>query len=203
MYVPAPFVEADRSRLFDLIESHPFGLLVTAGEDGPMASHVPFLLDRESGILSCHLAKANPQGRMNDGTRALCVFRGPHAYVSPRYYVSRRVVPTWVYIAVHAGGPVRRMTDSDRLHALATAMSARFEAGADDPWSPDKAPKGHVERMIGGIVGLEITIETLEGARKLDQHKTPEDRASVRAALAAAPDADSRAIAAAMDEIEA
>jgi transcriptional regulator len=195
MYVPAPFVEADRTRLLDLIEAHPFGLLVSTGPDGPEATHLPFLLDRAAGVLHAHLAKANPQARTLDGAPALCVFRGAHAYVSPRWYASERVVPTWAYVAVHAAGTARRVADPDRLHAMVAAMSAHFEAGAERPWTPAAPPPGHVDRLLRGIVGVEIAIERLTGARKLDQHKSAADRAGVVAGLRRVGDPDSLAVA--------
>ena len=49
MYLPAVFAERDRSKLHDFIEQNSFGLLVSQVEGLPFATHLPFLLERESG----------------------------------------------------------------------------------------------------------------------------------------------------------
>jgi transcriptional regulator len=42
---------------------------------------------------------------------------------------------------------------------------------------------GKFDAMLKGIVGFELRIEALRGTRKLGQHKSFDDRASVAAAL--------------------
>lgn len=198
MYVPAAFAETDRSRLFDAIEANPFGLLVSTGPGGPTASHVPFLVDREAGVLSCHLARVNPQAGGLDGQPVLCVFSGPHAYVSPRWYATRRAVPTWNYVAIHAAGIARTITDPAALAEMVDRMSTHFEAGSPDPWSTATAPKGVVEGLLPHITGVEIAVERLDGAFKLNQNRSQRDRSGVVAALSRSADPADRAIAEAM-----
>ena len=63
MYVPPHFEELDKDKLFDLIETKPLGVLITQGENGLDANHIPFELDRsqgEWGTLRCHVARKNP-----------------------------------------------------------------------------------------------------------------------------------------------
>ena len=79
MYIPAPFAETDRAVLHDLIEANGFGVLVSVDEtSAPVASHIPFVLDRASGdngTLQAHLARANPQWRGFDaGAEILSIF---------------------------------------------------------------------------------------------------------------------------------
>ena len=119
MYAPNAFAEREPARLRALLAAHAFAVLVTPGEDGPEASHVPLLLDAARGphgTLLGHLARANPRWQRLDGrTPALAVFAGPHAYVSPRWYGGDRNVPTWDYVAVHARGAPRRLDDEARV----------------------------------------------------------------------------------------
>src|SRR5688572_23601686 len=107
MYIPATFAETDRNKLFEFIEQYSFATLVSTSGAEPIASRLPFLFDRQAGPhgrLLGHMARANPQWKTADGTRVLVMFDGPHAYISPTWYESRQVVPTWNYVAVHAYG---------------------------------------------------------------------------------------------------
>jgi len=82
MYVPRHFQQDDLPTLHDLIRTYSFGMLVTAGPEGPFVSHIPFLLDAgagEYGTLHGHLARPNPQWRdFEAGAELLVVFQGPH-----------------------------------------------------------------------------------------------------------------------------
>ena len=63
MYVPQHFAETDNAVLHALIRAHPLGTWVTAGDDGLVANHIPFLIDPargERGTLIAHVARANP-----------------------------------------------------------------------------------------------------------------------------------------------
>ncbi|MEO5929295.1 MAG: FMN-binding negative transcriptional regulator, partial [Candidatus Kapaibacterium sp.] len=65
MYLPAHFQETDRGKLFRFVQEYNFGTLVSIHDGVPFATHIPFLLDEsgESGMLTGHIARANPQWR--------------------------------------------------------------------------------------------------------------------------------------------
>ena len=120
VYLPPAFTESREEVLIAHIERHDFGLLVSQGETAPSASHVPFLLERRDGrlLLQAHLARPNPQlAELDRAGEALAIFQGPHAYISPSWYVAGPAVPTWYYAAVHAYGKVRTLPDADWLLA--------------------------------------------------------------------------------------
>jgi transcriptional regulator len=101
MYIPSAFSENDPEQLLQIIESCGLALLITQGDNGMQANHLPLLLSRtgDQATLHGHLAKANPQWRdLATGSPALVVFSGPEAYVSPGFYPSKHehpaVVPT-------------------------------------------------------------------------------------------------------------
>ena len=97
MYTPNHFQETDPSRIHDFIESHSFATLVSTDATELVASHLPLLLDRQSGAhgrLIGHMARANPQWRSAEGQSVLAVFHGPHAYISPAWFAPTNVVPT-------------------------------------------------------------------------------------------------------------
>jgi len=201
MYVPAAFAETDTARLYAFIEAYDFGVLVSQGADGPTATHVPFLLDTgaEPPRLFCHVARENPQWRGIGGSgSALVVFSGPHAYVSPTWYEGRVAVPTWNYEAVHARGSARTVHDPEALRAMLARLAARHEGGRPGGWSMDRMPERFIAGMLKGIVGIEITVERLDGQRKLSQNRSAADRAGVIAGLNAEADPGARAVARAM-----
>lgn len=187
MYVPASFAEDDLPTLHGLIDAHPFALLVTVADGLPVASHIPFLLDRqrgERGTLIGHLARANPQWR-SFTTSALVVFEGPHAYVSPSWYAGEPNVPTWNYAVVHAYGTPRVLADGAVVRAEIDRLVAAYEGSRARPWSTAAVPSAYVDRMLSAIVAFEIPIDRLEGKFKLSQNKTAADRDGVVAGLRA------------------
>ena len=151
------------------------------------------------GTLYGHVARANPHWRCLDGaTRALAVFSGPHAYVSPRWY-EREGVPTWNYVAVHAEGAPRLLEDP----AAVRELLARLTDTHDGPGGFAALPQDLVARMAHGIVAFELPIERLTGKAKLSQNKTAGDRAGVIRGLEGQGDSQALEIAALLRAQEA
>ena len=205
VYLPPAFTEARSEVLIGHIDRYDFGLLVTHGPAGTVASHIPFLLDRngEELHLRGHLARPNPQvGDIARGGEVLAIFSGPHAYVSPRWYEDAPSFPTWNYADVHAYGSARVVEDEGWLRDLLRRLSDRLERGSPQPWLMQDLPKSYVEGMLKGIVGLDIAVTRLEGKYKLSQNRPAGDRSRVIAALEDRADADTLAIARLMRERE-
>jgi len=206
VYLTAAFTESRPEVLVEHIERYDFGLLVSRSDDGIVASHVPFVVDRDGDNLHlhAHLARPNPQVRqLARGGEVLAIFHGPHAYISPNWYGSGPSVPTWNYIDVHAYGIVRLVEDGDWLRRLLRRLSERHEARSPVPWRMDELPESYVEGMLRGIIGLDISVTRLEGKYKLSQNRPASDRPRVIAALEDRGDADSQAVARLMREREA
>lgn len=206
MYVPPHFRQGDLGEVHALIHATRLATLVTVAQGTPVASHVPMLLDEAKGpqgTLLCHVARANPQWTaIEPRTQALVMFMGPDAYVSPSWYAAKRehgkVVPTWNYTAVHAYGSVRVIDEQQELRALVERLTQKHEAHREQPWHVADAPESFIEGHLRGIIGLEITIERLEGKWKLSQNRSAEDVAGVIAGLESSDDATDHATAAAM-----
>lgn len=197
MYMPPYFEETDRATLYRVIRENNFGLLVTSAAGAPFATHLPFLL--EGDRLLAHMARANQQWRcFEQGAEALCVFGGPHAYISPRWYAGTRLVPTWNYVAVHVYGRPRIVADPAAVRDQQARLVAAHEAGAERPWTMDGLPESHLAGQLRAIVAFEVPIERIEGKFKLNQNRTAEDRAGVVAALSGSPRAGDREMAALM-----
>lgn len=202
MYLPSHFKEDSIPVLQETIENSGLAALVTFGEDGLDASHVPMLLVRSDGpfgTLYGHIARPNPQWKAAaPDLPALAVFLGPDAYVTPSWYPTKqatgKVVPTWNYVAIHAHGRVRFFEDEEHLLALVTKLTEAHEAGRMHPWAVTDAPADFIRAHLKGIIGFELPIERLEGKWKMSQNRPEEDRAGVVAGLEHEGKADVAAI---------
>jgi transcriptional regulator len=203
MYTPSSFAIDDLHELHQQILGTRLAMVVTHGEQGLQASHLPLLFNPDhgpNGTLYGHFARANPQWKeLQNGAEALVIFAGADAYVSPGFYPSKaehgKVVPTWNYVAVHAYGTAEVFTDADRLRTLVSALTDRHEAGRASPWKVADAPADYIDGMLKAIVGFALPIQRLEGKRKLSQNRNAADITGVREGLAASPDVHDQALA--------
>ena len=163
MYIPEHFKETNPARISALIESHPFGMLVTAPEGVPFVSH---------------MARENPQWQhFSIGSEVLAVFQGPDAYVSPSWYSSPGV-PTWNYAVVHLRGKPRLIEDEFELEALLEQLTHVHESHMSNPWKPDLTGERR-SKLLNMIVGFEIEITHIQGKFKLSQNRPLEDQQEV------------------------
>jgi transcriptional regulator len=198
MYQPPHFREDRIEIQHALIRSHPLGLLVTAGPGGLMANPIPFLIypeGSELGTLRAHVARGNPQWReLAAVEECLVVFQGPHSYVTPSWYATKRetgkVVPTWNYVTVHAWGRPRVIEDAGWLRRQLDDLTASQENRRAPPWAVGDAPEPFIASQMKGIVGVEIPIARIEGKWKVSQNRAQADRAGVVAGLTAEGDGE-------------
>ncbi|MBB3230212.1 FMN-binding negative transcriptional regulator [Halomonas stenophila] len=179
MYRP-PDTRMSLTQAQALIDAHGFAMLV----DGSLrASHLPLVLERgegELGTLYGHFARANPHWRELGGQRVLAAFPGPHAYVSPRWYAARPAVPTWNYVAVHAGGVFERL-DDDATQAAFDTLVAKYEPDLLD--DAEILSNAYRRRLLAGVVGFRIRLDDLQGKAKLGLNRSRVDQAGVLAGL--------------------
>lgn len=208
MYTPSAFKEEDLNSLHQHIADTRLAVLVTQGEQGLQATHVPLLLDPAvgaKGTLYGHMARANKQWRdLENGAEVLVVFPGADAYVSPGFYPSKaenpRTVPTWNYVAVHAWSSPRVIHEAAPLLDIVRRLSDRHEQGREHPWSVDDAPADYIDGMLKAIVGFELPIERLQANRKLSQNRSAIDQDGARRGLAASHDPLDNQLAALMQQ---
>ncbi|MDB5772365.1 MAG: FMN-binding negative transcriptional regulator [Burkholderia sp.] len=191
MYVPSQFEEQRPEVLRQLIHQHPLGALVTLGQDGLNANHIPFEFDpgpAPFGTLRAHVARSNPvwSDFAND-VEAMVLFQGAQAYISPSWYATKqengKVVPTYNYMVVHAYGPMRVIDDPAWLLGLVERLTGRHEADRAGPWKVSDAPRDYVDKLLGAIVGIEIPVSNLVGKWKVSQNQPPANRAGVARGL--------------------
>lgn len=207
MYVPPAFCEDDLPTLHAQMREVRLANFVTATDQGLIATPLPLLIAPEEGpygTLYGHMARANAQWTKPPRGEAAALFTGANAYVSPSWYPSKqehgKVVPTWNYIAVHAYGQPEFFEDADRLLDVVTRLTGLHEGPRAEPWAVSDAPADFIRSQLRGIVGLRMPITRLEGKRKMSQNRGAEDRAGVKAGLAASDRAGDREAAALIPE---
>lgn len=202
MYVPKPFEETDWPAVAAFVREFSFGLLVTTGPDGlPTATHLPLDLVEHAGApptLRGHLARANPQWKHFGERPALAVFAEPHAYVSSSWY-NHVNVPTWNYLAVHAYGPVR-VVEGDELVGQMRQQVARYETGRANAFALEKFSEKELQQHLRGLVGFEMTLETIQAKAKLSQNRDDESYRNVMARLRESDDSAARRVAGEMEK---
>jgi transcriptional regulator len=166
-------------------------LVTTSGPHEILASHIPIMLDAtrgERGTLFGHIARGNSQWReTKPGSEALVVFLGPDAYITPRWYQTKKqdgkVVPTWNYVAIHARGPITFFEDAAHLKQAVSKLTDHHESTTDDPWEVDDAPADYLETQLKAIIGFEVPIAKIEGKWKMSQNRPDADRTGVISGL--------------------
>lgn len=174
MYIPDHFAVTDNEEIAAFIRANAFGQLVSKVQGRLFSSHLPFMLSENRKYLYAHLARANPQWRNLQDQEVMITFLGPHDYVSPSWYQTAGLPPTWNYQAVHIYGHCAVIDDQDKLKTLVDKLTAKYEQSMDEPWVPDYQPS-----MLRGIIGLEITITEIQAKFKLSQNRSATDQLQV------------------------
>lgn len=129
----------------------------------------------------------------------LVLFTSPvHHYVTPHFYIETKpttgkVVPTWNYSAAQVYGKARIFHDpkdpatkaflatqiSD-LSEFAETSIMRYGSNEErKAWSVSDAPESYIDLLAKAIIGIEITVDRLEGKFKSSQESTAGDREGV------------------------
>jgi transcriptional regulator len=175
MYIPSYYKQENKDILLKYMREFPFGILVTAEENKPWATHIPFVIEEEDNsiVLYTHIAAMNPQNKQLLNSKVLCIFREPHAYISPSLYNHSKNVPTWNYIAVHAYGNVELIEGKNELILLQEKMINMLEPSYMEQFK--NLDEKYLDGLLKGITGFKIVIDELYGKEKLSQNKTDEE----------------------------
>jgi transcriptional regulator len=179
MYIPKYSSVNDTDFLKEFIISHSFGTLLSSTNNDLSANHYPFLISSEGNelILWTHLAKSNPQWNelQND---CLIIFTGPHAYISPTYYINKLNVPTWNYTSVHAKCSAQVVSDINLEKELMNKLVHFYEKSNQTNWNYD-LPEIFHEKLLKSIVWIKFRVINLEGKFKLSQNRDQSDYENV------------------------
>nr|WP_299389227.1 FMN-binding negative transcriptional regulator [Allomuricauda sp.] len=199
MYIPHYYKNENLGEIKDFLQHNSFGILVNQVDGKPWATHLPLeLWTAPDGkeYLEGHVAKANPQWRaFKEGSEVLCIFNGPHAYVSSSWYQEEEV-PTWNYIAVHIYGKLHILDEAATMESLHRLVD-KYEQGSKNPLSMNDL-SAKTLRQVKGVVGFQIEIKDIQAAYKLSQGR-PHDHAQIIKELREKDTPGSSAIAQEMD----
>jgi transcriptional regulator len=171
------FALTDVAELRRLVETNPWATLVSATDDGLVASHYAVLLDDERDDLTIvgHVGKPDDLIHGLGERELLVVVQGPHGYISPGWYGDGPNVPTWNFVSAHLTGVPQILAPDENL-AVLDRLVARFESGMPQPrllWERPNDPE-YVTRLERGTVGFRLTPTSVVAKRKLSQNR-PDD----------------------------
>lgn len=194
MYIPKHFLNTNNEDATAFMQRYNFAVVVTADNNLPTATHLPFQIEQrgEQLFLTSHLAKANPQSAQLTSGNVLVIFSEPHAYISPKHYDKELNVPTWNYVSVHAYGNAKIIEGEDASIEVLEKMINAFEADYKKQW--DGLPDNYKSNMVKGIVAFEIEVTELQAKNKLSQNKSTAERERIAEALSNSEDGSERAI---------
>lgn len=170
MYIPHHYKNENIEEVKDFLTQSSFGILIHTVDGKPWGTHIPLELDMNTGgrdVLIGHLAKANPQWKnFENNPEVLCIFNGPHSYVSSSWYQEEEV-PTWNYIAVHIYGTLKIIEGEELMRHLKKLVD-KYEMGSKDPIRIENLSKNTM-KQVRGVVGFQIEINEIQAAYKLSQ----------------------------------
>lgn len=195
MYIPKSNLLSDKKEAIAFMKQFSFGTIVTAKDNLPVATHLPFLVEEEEDkiIIKSHFAKANDQWKAIESGSILVIFSEPHAYISPVNYEKEQNVPTWNYISVHAYGSGKLITDSSMVMELLESTINNFEASYKQQW--DTLSENYKINISQGIVAFKIEVTDLQAKKKLSQNKTVTERGNIINSLSKSDNSNERLIA--------
>jgi transcriptional regulator len=202
MYIPSFNKFPNEQEAISFMQRYSFATIVTADDDVPVASHLPFLVELRGDkiVLLSHFAKANPQAGQIIGKSILVIFTEPHAYISPTNYEKEANVPTWNYLAVHAYGKATLTPEGEETAALLAKMISNYEPGYLQQWNG--LPVEYKQKMMKGIVAFEIVVDDLQSKQKLSQNRSASERDNIINSLDKSPDTNESEIAKYMSKLK-
>jgi transcriptional regulator len=166
MYVPKSNLMTADTEIVEFIKRFSFATIITASNNLPLATHLPFLIDIKEGqlLLTSHFAYANDHWKELTENKVLVIFNEPNAYISPTHYEKELNVPTWNYMAVHAYGEGKLITESAKVAEVLEQTIDFYEHAYKQQW--DHLPVDYKEGLMKGIVAFEIVVTALQGKKK-------------------------------------
>ena len=183
MYLPGVYKTEDNKKIEKFIQENSFADLVTIQNGKLCSNKVPLLFDKDNYCLYGHFGKSNPQ--LNDlmsSAEVLVIFSGAHSYISPQWYKSQDMVPTWNFQTLQVRGKAR-LVDEDKLLGILAELTAFHESELEEQWHMSQLDSKRRAVMLEMIVGFEIKIDNIQFKEKMSQIRSMDDQKSVIDAL--------------------
>ncbi len=170
MYRPPKYQKDDKAFIFSFIKENPFATFIING-DRLLATHIPVLTegDENKWRLYAHISNhTNEQKKfLKDGTEALIIFHGPHAYISSSWY-REKDISTWDYTAVHVNAKVK-VQSGEELKLNLKKLVHHFEEKQENPLFYEDIPDQMLREHLPLITGFWLEPFKVEGIAKLHQ----------------------------------
>lgn len=175
MYNLPYFKEQDKEVVLNFIHQNPFAFIAGCSADNkPVATQIPVFIEERDGklFMSGHMMKQTDHHRaFTENPNALCVFTGPHTYVSATWYDNPHQASTWNYVSVHVKGQLRFL-DENGLIEMLRKTSLHFEGNNKSSTTVyDNLPPDYVAKLIKAIVAFEIEVTAIDNVFKLSQNR--------------------------------
>src|SRR5687768_14201459 len=193
MYIHSYSHVNDSKEILDFIQQNGFATLVSTVDEKPWATHLPLVLSNDGSELAGHVSRGNKAWRNFSDAEVLCIFQGPHTYISSSWY-DHENVPTWNYMAVHVYGTIK-MLEGEELLASLKELTNKYEAHSQKPVTVEGMNKQYLEKEMRGIVGVSIKITSIEASFKLSQNRDDKNHAEIVSQLKKRGDASSANVA--------
>lgn len=195
MYIPKTNLTTDKEEIVAFMKQFSFATMITAKDNFPIATHLPFLVTTKDGnvVLTSHFAKANEHWQNIEYSKNLVIFSEPHAYISPKNYDKELNVPTWNYISIHAYGQGKLITKTEKTFEVLEATIDNYETSYRHQW--DNFPEAFKLKMLRGIVAFEIIVTDLQAKKKLSQNRTDTEKKKIIETLSKSKDTNEQLIA--------
>lgn len=99
VYIPRAFYEGDKERLLEFIKHKNIALALLYNQTDFFARYINLSKTEDMKTLW-----SSSFAEVPEDTKVLLVLKGPHCYISPRFYHTRFNVPTWNYTMVYVEG---------------------------------------------------------------------------------------------------
>ncbi len=178
MYVRRSHVLEDPAEVRRLIAEVGWGLVVASADDGPIATHLPILLDPvhdgdrlDDLVLLAHVARADPiSSRLQQSSHdVLLVVEGLGGYISPSWYGESPHVGTWNFSAVHIWGRPEILEGEEAFQVLELTQR-HFERGFEEPFVVDSVVD-YARKIAKGTVAFRLPAARVQAKAKLSQDK--------------------------------
>ncbi|MDB5687337.1 MAG: transcriptional regulator [Rhizorhabdus sp.] len=186
------FTNYDDGDVRDLIRDYPLAWLCAADGQAEHAAQLPLLGEYNQGGSLTHLLGHIPRHSplmepLSRNGRALVLFQGPQAYISPDQAGVRDWAPTWNFVHLRINAEVEFLPNETGSAIM--ALVERMERDRSTPWTiAELGPR--YPQMELAVIGFRARVLSVEGRFKLGQDEQPEVLQSILDALGDTPLAD-------------
>lgn len=170
------FSPRDPDQLSEFVRQHPLAWIIVAQKNGFVTSIMPLLREiSEDGHISAlfgHLPRHHPQvAALRTDPRALILFQGPNAYISPGTVAKPGWAPTWNFTVAAFTVDIDFVPDeTDRaLRDLVTVM----EETRSEPWTVEQMGPRYAE-LAAKVIAFRATVRSVDARFKHGQDEDPD-----------------------------